>query len=66
MSGTSSGNGLLHLNDVEAGLSKDNADLDHHLDPDAGTSDPFDIAQTKNAALETLKRWRVIPFSPSI
>ncbi|PPR89631.1 hypothetical protein GOBAR_AA31059 [Gossypium barbadense] len=38
MSGTSSGNGLLHLNDVEAGLSKDNADLDHHLDPDAGTS----------------------------
>ncbi|TYJ15285.1 hypothetical protein E1A91_A10G174200v1 [Gossypium mustelinum] len=58
MSGTSSGNGLLHLNDVEAGLSKDNADLDHHLDPDAGTSDPFDIAHTKNAAPETLKRWR--------
>ncbi|KAG4125193.1 hypothetical protein ERO13_D10G083100v2 [Gossypium hirsutum] len=58
MSGTSSGNGLLHLNDVEAGLSKDNADLDHHLDPDAGTSDPFDIAHTKNASPETLKRWR--------
>ncbi|KAB2008283.1 hypothetical protein ES319_D10G089300v1 [Gossypium barbadense] len=58
MSGTSSGNGLLHLNDVEAGLSKDNADLDHHLDPDAGTSDPFDIAHTKSASPETLKRWR--------
>ncbi|XP_012455423.1 calcium-transporting ATPase 9, plasma membrane-type isoform X1 [Gossypium raimondii] len=58
MSGTSSGNGLLHLNDVEAGLSKDNADLDHHLDPDAGASDPFDIAHTKNASPETLKRWR--------
>ncbi|KAH1047870.1 hypothetical protein J1N35_038654 [Gossypium stocksii] len=58
MSGTSSGDGLLHLNDVEAGLCKDNADLDHHLDPDAGTSDPFDIAHTKNAAPETLKRWR--------
>ncbi|GMI78134.1 autoinhibited Ca(2+)-ATPase 9 [Hibiscus trionum] len=52
MSSTSSGNGLLHLNDVESGYSKDNDDLD------ADPSDPFDIAQTKNAPPETLKRWR--------
>ncbi|KAK8525095.1 hypothetical protein V6N13_016080 [Hibiscus sabdariffa] len=58
MSSISSGNDLLHLNDVEAGLSKDNDDIDSHLDPDADPSDPFDIAQTKNAPPETLKRWR--------
>ncbi|KAK8664130.1 hypothetical protein V6N13_083930 [Hibiscus sabdariffa] len=57
MSSISSGNDI-HLNDVEAGLSKDNDDLDSHLDPDADPSDPFDIAQTKNAPPETLKRWR--------
>ncbi|XP_039009543.1 calcium-transporting ATPase 9, plasma membrane-type-like [Hibiscus syriacus] len=58
MTGTSSGNGLVRLNDLEAGRSKDNDDLDNHFDPDADPSDPFDISQTKNAPPETLKRWR--------
>lgn len=31
-------------------------DEDDELNPD----DPFDIAQTKNASHETLRRWRVI------
>lgn len=55
-------------NDVEAGPSKDNDDLKNHLDPDDDASDPFDIAHTKNASVETLKRWRVISlfFSPSL
>ena len=66
MSSISSGNGLLHLDDVEAGPSKDSDDLHNHLNPDADPSDPFDIAHTKNAPIETLKRWRVIPFSPSL
>ncbi|XVF26415.1 hypothetical protein REPUB_Repub14bG0014500 [Reevesia pubescens] len=55
---TSSGNGLLHMEDMEAGPCNDNDDLNNHLDPDADPSDPFDIAHTKNAPLETLKRWR--------
>ncbi|EOY26435.1 Autoinhibited Ca(2+)-ATPase 9 isoform 4 [Theobroma cacao] len=58
MSSVSSGNGLLHLEDMEAGPSKDNDDLNNHLDPDADPSNPFDIAHTKNAPLETLQRWR--------
>ncbi|XP_021296953.1 calcium-transporting ATPase 9, plasma membrane-type [Herrania umbratica] len=58
MSSVSSGNGLLHLEDMEAGPSKDNDDLNNHLDPDADPSDPFDIAHTKNAPPETLQRWR--------
>ncbi|XVF23215.1 hypothetical protein REPUB_Repub13aG0017800 [Reevesia pubescens] len=58
MSSNSSGNGLLHLDDMEAGPSKDNDDLYNPLDPDADPSDPFDIAHTKNAPLEILKRWR--------
>lgn len=43
---------------MEAGPSKDNDDLKNHLDPDDDASDPFDIAHTKNASVETLKRWR--------
>ncbi|OMO76107.1 Cation-transporting P-type ATPase [Corchorus capsularis] len=64
MSSTSSGNGLLNLEDVEAGAgpSKDNDHLDnenrHDDDDDADTSDPFDVPHTKNAPLEILKRWR--------
>ncbi|XVF86175.1 hypothetical protein PTKIN_Ptkin18bG0019000 [Pterospermum kingtungense] len=62
MSSTSSGNGLLHLNDVEAGHGPgpdpSKGDNDDLLDSDADPSDPFDIAHTKNAPLETLKRWR--------
>ncbi|XWS16623.1 hypothetical protein CRYUN_Cryun34aG0105800 [Craigia yunnanensis] len=58
MSSILSGNGLLHLDDVEAGPSKDSDDLHNHLNPDADPSDPFDIAYTKNAPLEMLKRWR--------
>ncbi|XP_012444536.1 calcium-transporting ATPase 9, plasma membrane-type isoform X1 [Gossypium raimondii] len=56
MSGFSSGDG--RLQDLEAGPSKDNNDLNTNLDPDADTSDPFDIDQTKNATPQTLKRWR--------
>ncbi|XVE91066.1 hypothetical protein DITRI_Ditri20bG0126300 [Diplodiscus trichospermus] len=54
MNNTSSGNGVLHHHDIEASPSKDN----DYLDPDADPSDPFDIAHTKNAPLEALKRWR--------
>ncbi|XP_022716352.1 calcium-transporting ATPase 9, plasma membrane-type-like isoform X2 [Durio zibethinus] len=43
---------------MEAGPAKVNDDLDNHLDPGADPSDPFDIAHTKNASPETLKRWR--------
>ncbi|OMO65525.1 Cation-transporting P-type ATPase [Corchorus olitorius] len=64
MSSTSSGNGLLNLEDVEAGPSKDNDHIDnenrHHDDDDADSSDPFDVPHTKNAPLEILKRWRYI------
>lgn len=41
--------------DIEAG--KDKEDFDESLD-DASSADPFDIANTKNVPLETLKRWR--------
>ncbi|KAE8718454.1 Calcium-transporting ATPase 9, plasma membrane-type [Hibiscus syriacus] len=58
MSSTLSGRDLLHLNDVEVGLSKDNDDLDNHLDLDVDPSDPFDITHTKNVPPETLRRWR--------
>lgn len=60
MTGFSSGDD--GLQDLEAGPSKDNNDLNTNLDPDAGSSDPFDIDQTKNATPKTLKRWRVILF----
>jgi hypothetical protein len=56
---TSSTNGLLpplSNHDEEAGPGK--AFDDDGIDP--LTSDPFDIAHTKNAPLETLRRWRVI------
>ncbi|TYJ33687.1 hypothetical protein E1A91_A05G120500v1 [Gossypium mustelinum] len=56
MGGFSSSDGCLQ--DLEAGPSKDNNDLNTNLDPDADTSDPFDIDQTKNATPQTLKRWR--------
>ncbi|XP_027167823.1 calcium-transporting ATPase 9, plasma membrane-type [Coffea eugenioides] len=63
-----------HEHDVEAGIhlvahsgqppspgswlpSHDN-DNHHHDDDDDGFSDPFDIANTKTASLESLKRWR--------
>lgn len=39
----------------------DNDDDDELIDPD----DPFDIAQTKNASHESLRRWRVISLSYS-
>ncbi|XP_062155503.1 calcium-transporting ATPase 9, plasma membrane-type isoform X2 [Alnus glutinosa] len=54
---TSSTNGLLpplSNHDEEAGPGK--AFDDDGIDP--LTSDPFDIAHTKNAPLETLRRWR--------
>jgi hypothetical protein len=58
---TSSANGLLpplsgNHHDEEAGPSK----AFDHDDIHAPTSDPFDIAYTKNAPFETLRRWRVI------
>lgn len=41
--------------DIEAGpASLRSADLD-----DGDLSDPFDIARTKNASIERLRRWRV-------
>ncbi|KAE7997503.1 hypothetical protein FH972_002134 [Carpinus fangiana] len=56
---TSSANGLLpplsgNHHDEEAGPSK----AFDHDDIHAPTSDPFDIAHTKNAPFETLRRWR--------
>ncbi|XP_059456486.1 calcium-transporting ATPase 9, plasma membrane-type-like [Corylus avellana] len=55
---TSSTNGLLpplcNHHDEEAGPSK----AFDHDDIHAPTSDPFDIAHTKNAPFETLRRWR--------
>lgn len=68
---SSSTNGLLtssaaaaprnaYQTDVEAG--KDGGQQDGHFDEtadDASSADPFDIANTKNVPLETLKRWRV-------
>ncbi|XP_024029814.1 calcium-transporting ATPase 9, plasma membrane-type isoform X1 [Morus notabilis] len=67
---SSSTNGLLtssaaaaprnaYQTDVEAG--KDGGQQDGHFDEtadDASSADPFDIANTKNVPLETLKRWR--------
>ena len=39
--------------------SHDNDNHHHDDDDDDGFSDPFDIANTKTASLESLKRWRV-------
>ncbi|GMI91979.1 autoinhibited Ca(2+)-ATPase 9 [Hibiscus trionum] len=61
MSSFSSGDARSDLQDVEAGLPKDNVNDDRNpnLDPDAAdSSDPFDIDHTKNAPPQTLKRWR--------
>ena len=41
--------------DIEAGpATRRSTDLD-----DGDLSDPFDIARTKNASIERLRRWRV-------
>lgn len=47
-------------NDVEAGpkLPGEGEEEDN-----VDQSDPFDVADTKNASLETLRRWRVLPHS---
>lgn len=42
-------------NDIEAGpLSRRSSDVD-----DGDISDPFDIARTKHASIDRLRRWRV-------
>ncbi|XP_039004663.1 calcium-transporting ATPase 9, plasma membrane-type-like [Hibiscus syriacus] len=58
MSSFSSGDARPDLQDLEAGPSKDNDDLNTNLDPDVDSSDPFDIDHTKNVPPQALKRWR--------
>ena len=67
MASNHSSNGLLpfpkpdndHHADMEAG-KQGLEDSDTELDiDDAVSTDPFDIANTKNAPRETLRRWRV-------
>ena len=45
-----------HYHDEEAGGGPGSAKFGDY----ESSGDPFDIPQTKNASLETLKRWRVI------
>jgi hypothetical protein len=37
-----------------------------YSDDEISSYDPFDIPQTKNASLETLKRWRVIQITMAL
>ena len=64
MSSSCSSNGLLpssasprEQDDLEARPTKEFEHDDHDL---IDESDPFDIAQTKNAPIEILRQWRVI------
>ncbi|XP_021895927.1 calcium-transporting ATPase 9, plasma membrane-type [Carica papaya] len=63
---TSSSNGLLlpsmsgRHEDMEAGSAKPEEEFNEELENDP--DDPFDIAQTKNAPVETLRRWRQAAF----
>lgn len=49
-----------HQEDLEAGPRPGPGPSFTEEDPEVALPDPFDIADTKNASHETLRRWRVI------